>query len=409
MLAIGFGLTALLAQQSIGALKPLQQYDLSSRIAQAFYGLVFYLWKTVLPIRLSPLYEVPYDPEPWVPTFALSAVVAVAITVGAYLMRWRWPAMLACWVYYAVMLAPVLGIAQSGPQLVADRYNYLPSLSWALLIAGGLFFYWPSATDKNRNRDWRIVTGCSISVGTLFVLAVLTWRQIGVWQDTRTLWEHVLAVTPDSSIAHYNLAKTSETEGRAEQAVQLYNRAVTLNPGYADAHHNLARLLARSGQQEEAIGHYRRALEIRPDDADTRNNLGLLLALRGDINGALDELQKVVQIDPAYARAYFNMGRVFAQQGDYQKAIINYQQALKLNPNEMEIHLGLGNTLAQLGNLEAAIAHFQQAVDLKPDFADAHVALARLLAAQGKKIEAEKHYEEGLRLMKSRNQIRPSP
>jgi protein O-mannosyl-transferase len=372
VLACVFAAIALLAQHSTGALTPIRQYDIGFRAAQAFYGLNFYLWKTLLPTRLSPLYELPFDPEPWLWIFALCAVSAVSLSVSRYFIRHRWPAGLACWIYYVVTLAPVLGFAQSGPQLVADRYSYLPCLSWALLAAGAIFFYRPLSPDP-RN----LIATSVLAVGTLFILGSLTWQQTRVWRDTQTLWEHAITVTSNSSIAHYNRAKNFETQGRVNRAIELYRRAVTLNPEYADAHHNLARLLARTGQQEEAIRHYRRAIEIKPEDPDTHNNLGLLLARRGDVVESLEEFKRAVQIDPNYSRAYFNMGKVFAQQGQLEKAIINYQQALKLNPNEPEIQLAL---------------------------ADVHVALARSLTAQGKKEEAERHYEEAVRIMRLRHE-----
>src|SRR5947199_5167260 len=59
VLAIVFAAIALLAQHSIGTLKPLPQYDTTSRITQTFYGVIIYLWKALLPTRLSPLYELP--------------------------------------------------------------------------------------------------------------------------------------------------------------------------------------------------------------------------------------------------------------------------------------------------------------------------------------------------------------
>ncbi len=66
VLACGFAVIALVAQYSSGALTALQRYDISFRFAQAFYGLMFYLWKTLLPAHLSPLYELPFDLAPWV-------------------------------------------------------------------------------------------------------------------------------------------------------------------------------------------------------------------------------------------------------------------------------------------------------------------------------------------------------
>ncbi len=65
ILASGAAVTALLAQYRVGALEPIEGYSVLSRIAQVFFGLVFYLWKTVMPFGLSPLYEIPPYLNPW--------------------------------------------------------------------------------------------------------------------------------------------------------------------------------------------------------------------------------------------------------------------------------------------------------------------------------------------------------
>ena len=59
ILASIFAALAILAQQSAGALRPTQQYFFSYRLGQAAYGIIFYLWKSILPFGLSPLYELP--------------------------------------------------------------------------------------------------------------------------------------------------------------------------------------------------------------------------------------------------------------------------------------------------------------------------------------------------------------
>jgi protein O-mannosyl-transferase len=366
--AVPFALLALWGQQQASAFRSLEMHDLGSRLGQAFFGASFYLWKTLVPVNLSPLYEIPADFRPWDPSIVAGAAATVVLTIGFYLLRNRWRAGLACWLYHMAVLAPVLGIVQAGPQLAADRYSYIACLSWAVLAGGLLFYSLPGRSRKRRKASGGLAAPVA-AVGILVVLAVLTWKQTEIWRDTGTLWRHVLKLDPNSSIAHYNLGK----------------------------------FLASQGKYGEAIAHYRQALNIRPEDTDARNNLGLVLAVRGEIEASLKELQKTLQIDPNHARAYFNMGRVFARQGDYEKAIPNFHRALELKPNEAEIHVALGNVLAAQGELGAATRRFEQAVTLKPEFAEAHVALARSLAAQGKKIEAETHYQQALRLIKSQN------
>ena len=366
IIAIPFAWVALFGQQQVSALKSLASYNIGSRLAQALFGASFYFWKTLVPFNLSPLYEIPPNFNPWELSMVAGAAATIALTLLFYIFRNRWPAGLACWLYSIVVLAPVLGIVQTGPQLVAERYSYLSCLSWAVL-AGGMLLYSLRMSPQKRSHGRPAFVATVTAIPAM--LAVLTWQQTMVWRDTGTLWSHVLKLDPKSSMAHYNLGK----------------------------------FLAAQGKHTEAIAHYRQALSIRPGDADAHNNLGLLLAIRDEANEALEEFQRALEIDPNYARAYFNMGRVFARQGQLEKAVEKFQQALRLRPDEVEIHLGLGTVLAQQGQLQAASAHFAKAIELKPDFADAHVALARSLAAQGRKDDAEKHYRQALQLLKSQN------
>lgn len=98
-------------------------YPPEARVAMVLYSLAFYLEKTLLPISLSPMYELPPRVELESPRFLVSALVAVGLTVGVVLGRRRWPAALAVWIVYGLTLAPVSGIVHNGPQLVADRYS----------------------------------------------------------------------------------------------------------------------------------------------------------------------------------------------------------------------------------------------------------------------------------------------
>ncbi len=400
ILACGFAVIALSAQRSSGALKTLAQYELPMRLGQAFYGICFFIGKSVFPARLSPLYELPLLDDAWKRLFVLAACGAVAITLGLYWARRQWPAVLACWIYYIIVFSPVSGIAQSGPQLVADRYSYLACLSWAVLI-GGMLFNVSLLTESTKNFQLASGASLSLAVVTILSLGFLTWKQSLVWRDTRTLWQHAIAVTPDSSMAYYNLGKTFETEAELDQAIELYRRAVTINPSYANAHHSLADMLARKGLSAEALGHYRKALQIKPDDAETHNNLGVLLEVHGELEAALDEFQKAAKIDPSSARAVFNLGRVFAQKGNLAQAANYYREANRLDPNQVVILVNLAEVLARQGNVKAATEYLVVAINLKADLADAHALLARLLAAQGKKAEAQKHYDEALRLLKA--------
>ena len=360
--AIPFALIAFLGQQHVYAIKSLETFGFESRVVQALFAAGFYIWKTIIPVNLSPLYEIPPDFSFWDPVVLSGAALATGFSVTVFVFRRRWPAGLASWIYSLAMLGPVLGLVSTGPQLAADRYTYLSFLSWAVLAGAGLLSITRSAV-----RAHTVFAAYVTATIIVMVFSVSTWRQTMVWRDTGTLWSHVLKLNANSSIAHYNLA----------------------------------RFLASHGEREKAMAHYRKGLNIRPDDAEAHNNLGLLLALNGQTAESLKEFEAAVQSDPGYAKAFFNLGRVHAISGELDKAVENYQQAVKLDPTQAEIRLGLGNALARQGRLEAAAAQLELATKLEPALADARVAWARILEAQGKKIEAERQYEEALQLLKA--------
>src|SRR5262249_35682267 len=97
----------------------------AGRCAQAAFGLVYYLTKIIWPFPLSPIYEHPLPFNPCAPAFIVADAAVMFITLGLWLVRKAWPAGLTCWAIYVVVLSPVLGFVQVGPQISADRYTFL--------------------------------------------------------------------------------------------------------------------------------------------------------------------------------------------------------------------------------------------------------------------------------------------
>ncbi|HVP13226.1 MAG TPA: hypothetical protein VMV94_18780, partial [Phycisphaerae bacterium] len=223
---------------SLYTMKTLAEYGWLQRIAQGFYGIAFYLWKTLLPTGLVPIYEIPASLDPFESRFILAAALVVAITVVVLAMRRRWPAGLALWGCYVIIVSPVLGLAQAGPQLVADRYSYVACMTWALLAGAGLLRLIRFCATAQRGVV--VLTSTSIAAaGVLTVSSVLTWRQIHVWRDSETLWGHTLAIAPDSYNPLNNIATVMESRGDIAAAEQYYRAALTLRPDGALAFTNL--------------------------------------------------------------------------------------------------------------------------------------------------------------------------
>jgi hypothetical protein len=187
---IGAGVAMAASAQS-GLSPSLAEYGLGQRIAQSFYGLAFYLQKTLLPIGLSPIYSIPPDLDPLAAPYVVSAVIVIGLTIVLVAARRRFPAGLTTWAIFVVILAPVLGLAQTGNQIAADRYTYLPAVAVSALLAAGL---------ARINLTPRLAM-----VPILVIAGLLTWKQVGVWRDPETLWRHAVSVNPGCYISNANL------------------------------------------------------------------------------------------------------------------------------------------------------------------------------------------------------------
>src|SRR5207244_2307898 len=187
LLAAAASVVAVMAQSSVNAAVPLAQLSVPGRLAVSAYGLSFYLWKMVVPVNLSPLYELPRALSLVTTPFLLSYGLVVAITAIVLALRRRVPGLPAAWLAYVVVLLPVLGLFQSGPQIAADRYTYLAGLGWAASGGAGLLFCWRTS-GRSKTGTLATLPIAGIALCVVVGLGVLTWNQAQVWRDSAKLW-----------------------------------------------------------------------------------------------------------------------------------------------------------------------------------------------------------------------------
>jgi tetratricopeptide (TPR) repeat protein len=389
IMAVLFASLAVLGQQQAAALKSLDNQGVASRLGQAFFGVGFYIWKTLIPIELSPLYERAPDFGFWDQRALAGTAGAIIATLSLYYLRNRWPAGLACWFYYIVVLAPVLGIVSVGPQLVADRYSYLSCLSWAVLAGGASIPVW-QFQGRTRN-DALIQVGAGGAVVLLLVgLGGLTWKQLHIWHDPERLWRHAVSIAP-SAISRYNLGVVLARRGAADQAIEQYRQSLAIAEARVDPHYNLGNLLAQRGKIDEAGKHYRRAAELDPKDGAIQSRLGLFLVGQGNVDAAMGHFKRALEINPNDTLTLNNLGVALTRQGKLAEAIQHFRHAIDINPSDAESHANIANALLARGETQSAISHLLRAVEIDPNDAGNQNNLAIVLARQGDLKEAVKY------------------
>ncbi|MGH7871293.1 MAG: tetratricopeptide repeat protein, partial [Candidatus Binatia bacterium] len=398
LLALVAGLLAIFGKQQSKLMYGLDQYGLVERAVQTVYGLGFYLWKTLLPVNLSPLYEIESlslaDAR-----FILSAALLLAITVTCWLLRRRWPWALASWIYYIVVLLPYVGIAQNGPQFAADRYSYLACLPWPVIAAAGLL-HCLRARQRDTISAPMFMSMQSAGLFLVALLSVLTWRQGQIWRDSETLWRHALMINDRSFFAHHFLGSALLAKGQTVEAAAQFRKSLTLNSGYASAHAGLANALADVGKFDDSIEEYQKALALDPGSMETHYSLGGILAKRGETDAAITHYAQALEINPTDPDIHNNLGLLLAARGDDGKALEHFKIALSVDPTYAKSHYNLGRLLVRRGRLDEAVAHFERALQYYPGVAEIHESLGRALAMQGKKELAAGHFAEAVRLLR---------
>jgi len=203
-----------------------------------------------------------------------------------------------------------------------------------------------------------------------------------------------LALSP---ISYSNLGYTLLTQGKPDEAIANYRKALAINPDFAEAHNDLGIALQEQGKLDEAVASYRMAISLKTDFAWAHNNLGNALQDQGKIDEATASYQRALSLQPDYAEAHNNLGFALQDQSKLDDAVASYRQALLFKPDFAEAHNNLGNALKNQGKLDAAVASYQSALSCLPDYAEAHNNMGLALQDQGRLEDAIASYRKALR------------
>ena len=260
-----------------------KQVPFISRLANAPVAFVAYLVKTFWPHDMAVFY--PFSEQ--IPLWQVlgASLLILVISISVIVMIKRLPYLFAGWMWFSIIIAPVVGIIQvslTAPYAMADRYHYLPSIGLAVMLAWGI----PTLIKSEAIRKKVI-----IPAGIIFlaVLSFISWNQCGYWKNSIKLWSHTLDVTDSNWLAYNNRGQAYRVLGNYRQAIEDCNRAIEIKPDYADAYNNRGNAYNDLSNYKQAIENYDRAIEIKPGYVDAYYNRGVVYLTHGDnISGCRD-------------------------------------------------------------------------------------------------------------------------
>ena len=380
-----------------------------------------YWWKLIAPFGLNAYHFVAPVTSPLEPRAAAAVLfVALALAFFVYARR-RMPLAAFSVAWVLITLLPVMDIYALGRNVFSERYLYLPSVGYCLLVAVLV----AQALQRIPSKLQKIAGAvCLILVVSVFVGTIVARNPD--WQDNATLFRHTLELSPQApfvnamvaaaasdqdagsseaeeyylkaaeyaadqvpadrmclSIANKGLASIYNERNEYDQALVMLAKARVAWPDDPEIDAEQGLILTKAGRWDDAAVYLKRAEAVSGGNANVLNALGLYEEQRNHQHeSAVKYFQQALAIHTAQdmftASLHNNLGTAYGEQGRYGEAIEQFKSAIAIAPDDPEFRMNLATALAAGGQNDAARAELTGLLARNPDYAPARELLSQL-------------------------------
>ena len=153
--------------------------------------------------------------------------------------------------------------------------------------------------------------------------------QLGKSEAARADYQKALELDPNCASAHFNLAVTFVQAGKFGEAESHYRQALPGRPT-AETHNGLGYVLARQGRTDEAVAEFRKAIDVDAKFTPAYNNLADALAQQGKLEEAEHYYERSLAEKPS-AAVYNALGLVLRRLGKMDQAADQFGKAKALD------------------------------------------------------------------------------
>src|SRR6202140_1296400 len=292
----------------------------------------FYAKHLLIPIRLSEFYSLDYARHFSARLVLLPLLFLLAAGVALYCLIRVLPQKQAALFALALIVVPLLPVLDLRSltigDIVHDRYLYLPSAGFAMLVAlsvAALKSYLPA--PKYRALP-ALLTGVAC---TLFIALIL--EQQTQWHDDVELYTRGVEMAPDNSTVRDNLANALLTAKQPERAISLYREVLERNPNFWRSNYNLGVVYYKSGNAAAAEELLQRAIRIDGSDSDQYIYLALAGLQLKRFSQAAEAAREAIARNPQAHGYHFILGMIDEAQGDWAGAIAAFRGELAEHPD----------------------------------------------------------------------------
>lgn len=308
-----------------------------------------YLKKVLLPYPMGFYYGYAYiSPQTFdnFKVYFLSLFFVLFLILLVYTFFKKWYVFTFGLLIFVSTISQLLGVFYPIPGVMGDRFLFLPSIGFVLLLGGGICKLLETKFKK---------IGFGILLLLLFVYGFLTIQRNFEWKDRITLFEADIEYLSESAQAQALLG-------------YAYMQKATENSSFSDIAHNELALKAKN--------QFEKAIQIYPDFVNWWYDKSRIEGELGLIDEALNSLKKSISLDEGFLPdPYFNIANIYFYKAEYQEAIYYFNETIKWGYKEPVVYNSMGASYIELGNINAAESILLEGFNLHPNNFDINVNL----------------------------------
>lgn len=378
-LSLTFGIVAIAAQQTYNAIGDGSTFAFWERLLFACYGFVQYLVKLVLPTKLSVIYPYPQRVDGGIPLEFWFYPIPVMAIIAAffYALRRSKPVAFAM-AFFVVNIFLVLQLIPVGNAIMADRYTYVPSIGFFLLLA--VAYYQAIGNRRAGVQKWLPL----VLAAYLVCLTAMTFERSQVWKSSMTLWNDVISKYPTAVSAWNNRGAVKRQAKDFTGAIEDYEQAIKLDPRHAKAFNNRGACKFNLKDYEGAIKDYNLAIALNPDYTKAYRNRSNAYFYLNKYAAAAYDLEVVLKHRPRDLNALFNHGVTSIKLNRYALAIRDFDRVTRQNPNRAQAHFYNAIAKEKIDDLAGAIRAYDAAIKADPNASEMYYrrGLVKIRAGQ---------------------------
>ena len=358
--------------------------DLSTRFAMILFLLGKYLMLLFIPFQLVSDYS--YNQIPitgWSNPLAMVSLLVYSGALVYSILNIKKKSVVAFGIlFFLITISIYSNLFMLIGSSFGERFLYLPSLGFAIVVAWVLVLLFQPGSMKHTNSyplpSLKKSPGIWIAIFILFLLYTSkTFARNHEWYDQWSLFSADIVRSPNSAHLRYYWGLTIRDKAKEQtdpekyhsmmqQAADEFEKGISIYPNYPECYHQLGLATFRLGDSDKALLYYNKSIELSPNEAVPYANMGIIYFNRGDYGKTMELYRKAISIDPHYADAFCNIGSTFGMLGQYDSAIVNFKKAIEYDPESYNAYYYLGMTYKNMNNPDLAKPYFEKAYELNP-------------------------------------------